>query len=200
MPTSEYAPRYTATAIVLHWLIAAAVVGLIALGWWMQTIPKLPVGARVDAFNLHKSIGMTVLLLMLVRISWRAGHPPPPFAPMPRWQARLARAVHLLFYVCLIVQPVSGYLGSAFSGFPVRFFGLVLPAWAPKSDALKDALSVVHLVNSWVLVGALALHLAGTVQHALLERDGSFRRIWPWTSRARLADQSAGTTSQERQA
>jgi cytochrome b561 len=200
MPSSEYATRYTATAIVLHWLIAAAVVGLIALGWWMQTIPKLPVGPRVDAFNLHKSIGMTVLLLMLVRISWRAGHPPPPFPPMPRWQARLARAVHLLFYVCLIVQPVSGYLGSAFSGFPVRFFGLVLPAWAPKSDALKDALSVVHLVNSWVLVGALALHLAGTVQHALLERDGSFRRIWPWTSRARLADQSAGTTSQERQA
>ena len=200
MPDSEHATRYTTTAIVLHWLIAAAVVGLIGWGWWMQTIPKVPVGPRVDAFNLHKSIGMTVLLLMLVRIGWRARHPPPPFPPMPRWQARLARAVHFLFYVCLIVQPVSGYLGSAFSGYPVRFFGFVLPAWAPKNEALKDALSVVHLVNSWALVGALALHLAGTVQHALLERDGSFRRIWPWTSRARLADQSAGTTSQERQA
>jgi cytochrome b561 len=181
------------TAIVLHWLIAAAVVGLIGWGWWMQTIPKLPVGPRVDAFNLHKSIGMTVLLLMLVRIAWRARHRPPPFTPMPRWQARLARAVHLLFYVCLIVQPVSGYLGSAFSGYPVRFFGLVLPAWAPKNDSLKDALSVVHLVNSWVLVGALALHFAGTVKHALLERDGSLRRIWPWTLHAAAAGRSAGT-------
>jgi cytochrome b561 len=193
MPDSEDATRYTTTAIVLHWLIAATVVGLIGWGWWMQTIPKLPVGPRVDAFNLHKSIGMTVLLLMLVRIGWRARHRPPPFTPMPRWQARLARTVHLLFYVCLIVQPVSGYLGSAFSGYPVRFFGLVLPAWAPKNDSLKDALSVVHLVNSWVLVGALALHLAGTVKHTLLERDGSFRRIWPWTSRAAAAGGSVGT-------
>ena len=187
MPSSDYATRYTTTAIVLHWLIAAAVIVLIGWGWWMQTIPKLPAGPRVDAFNLHKSIGMTVLLLMLVRIGWRARHLPPPFMPMPRWQAQLAQAVHVLLYVCLIVQPLSGYLGSAFSGYPVRFFGIALPAWAPKYDILKDAFGVVHLVNSWVLVGALALHVAGTVKHALLERDGSFRRIWPWTSRAAAA-------------
>ena len=179
MPNSEQATRYTKTAIVLHWLIAAAVLGLIGWGWWMQTIPKSPTGPRVDAFNLHKSVGMTFLLLMLARIAWRAGHPPPPFVPMPQWQAQLARAVHLLLYVCLIVQPLSGYLGSAFSGYPVRFFDFVLPAWAPKNDALKDALSIVHLVDSWVLVGLLVLHLAGTVKHALLERDGSFRRMWP---------------------
>jgi cytochrome b561 len=189
MPASEGAARYTNTAIVLHWLIAVAVLGLVGWGWWMQTIPKIPVGPRVDAFNLHKSIGMTVLLLMLVRIGWRARHRPPPFVPMPRWQAQLARAVHLLLYACLIIQPLSGYLGSAFSGYPVRFFSVVLPAWAPKSDALKDALSLVHLVDSWVLVGALALHFAGTVKHALLQRDGSFGRIWPWMPRAAPADQ-----------
>ena len=191
MPNSDDAARYTTTAILLHWLIAIVVLGLIAWGWWMQTIAKIPVGPRVDAFNLHKSIGMTVLLLMLVRTGWRARHPPPLFAPMPRWQARLARAVHLLFYVCLIVQPLSGYLGSAFSGYPVRVFGVMLPAWAPKTDALKEALSVVHLVNSWVLVGALALHVAGTVKHALLERDGSFQRIWFRAPRAAAAGASS---------
>jgi cytochrome b561 len=179
MPRSEPA-RYTTFAIALHWLIAAAVVGLVGWGWWMQTIPKTPAGPRVDAFNLHKSIGMTVLLLMLMRIAWRARHTPPRFVPMPRWQERLARGVHLLLYVCLILQPLSGYLGSAFSGYPIRFFGIVLPAWAAKNDALKDAMSVVHLVNSWVLVGALGLHFAGALKHALWERDGSFRRIWPW--------------------
>jgi cytochrome b561 len=195
MPDSEHVTRYTTTAIVLHWLIAAAVIGLIGWGWWMQTIAKLPVGPRVDAFNLHKSIGMTVLLLMLVRIGWRARHLPPPFMPIPLWQAQLAQAVHVLLYVCLIVQPLSGYLGSAFSGYPVRFFGIVLPAWVPKHDTLKDAFSVVHLVNSWVLVGALALHVAGTVKHALLERDGSFRRIWPWPSRAAAVDRVARNAS-----
>jgi len=91
------------------------------------------------------------------------------------------------------VQPVSGYLGSAFSGYPVRFFGVVLPAWAPRNDELKDALSVVHLVNSCVLVGALALHLAGTAKHALLEHDGSFRRIWPWRPRT-VSTAQAGRT------
>jgi len=190
-PDSDPATRYTTTAIVLHWLIAAAVVGLIGWGWWMQTIPKIPVGPRVDAFNLHKSIGMTVLLLMLVRISWRARHRPPPWTPMPRWQEQLARSVHFLLYVCLVLQPISGYLGSAFSGYPVRFFGVVLPAWAPKNDSLKDALSLFHLVDSWVLVGALSLHVAGTIKHALWERDGSFRRIWPWLPRGVSAEESA---------
>jgi cytochrome b561 len=179
MSDSERRTRYTTTAIVLHWLIAVAVLGLIAWGWWMQTIPKVPAGPRADAYNLHKSMGITVLLLMLVRIEWRAVHAPPPFVPMPPWQARLARAVHLLLYVCLIVQPVSGYLGSAFSGYPVRFFGVVLPSWAPKSDAIKDAMSVVHLVDSWILVGLLLLHFAGSAKRAWLERDGSFRRMWP---------------------
>jgi cytochrome b561 len=182
MTDSPIPERYTTTAIFLHWVIAVAVVALIAWGWWMQTIPKDPVGPRADAYNLHKSVGLSVLLLMLARTGWRASHPPPALPPMPVWQARVARAVHLLFYLCLLVQPLSGYLGSAFSGYPVKFFGVVLPAWAPKSVALKDAMSVLHYANAWVLMAALVLHLAGTLKHALVDRDGSFRRIWPWSA------------------
>jgi cytochrome b561 len=176
--------RYTTTASLLHWLIAALVIGMIGWGWWMQGIPKTPVGPRVSAYNLHKSLGMVVLLLMLVRVLWRAAHPPPVLPPMPHWQARVARAVHLLLYVCLFVQPLSGYLGSAYSGYPVKFFGWTLPAWASTDATVKEAMSVVHLANSWVLVAALALHLAGSVKHALIDRDGSFRRIWPWSGPA----------------
>jgi cytochrome b561 len=156
------------------------VLGMIAFGWLMQAIPKQPVGPRVDAFNLHKSIGLTLLLLMLVRLAWRTTHRPPDLPPMPVWQARTARVVHVLLYACLFIQPLSGYLGSAFSGYPVKLFGLVLPAWAPKSVAVKDAMSVVHLVNSCVLVTALALHFAGVVKHALIDRGGLLRRMWPW--------------------
>jgi cytochrome b561 len=193
MPSSEAPQRYTGTAIFLHWLIAVAVVALIGWGWWMQTIPKLPQGPRVDAFNLHKSVGMIVLMLMLVRIAWRARHPPPPLPPMPRWQSVLAGAVHILIYVCLIVQPLSGYLGSAFSGYPVRFFGIVLPAWVAKSDALKEGLSVVHLINSWVLVAALALHFAGSIKHAWLDRDNAFRRMWPGAPKDGSGERSLAT-------
>ncbi|HTS23546.1 MAG TPA: cytochrome b [Casimicrobiaceae bacterium] len=179
MPSSDRA-RYTATAAALHWLIAALVVGMIVLGWSMQSIPKVPVGPRVDAFNLHKSIGLTILLLMVLRSAWRAAHPAPGLPPMPCWQARTARAVHALLYVCLFIQPLSGYLGSMFSGYPVRIYGYVLPAWGPKSDALKEAMAVVHLVNSGVLLAAIALHVAGALKHALIDRDGLVRRMWPW--------------------
>ncbi len=80
MRPSDDAQHYTRTAIALHWLIAILVIGQFAWGWWMQGIPKQPVGPRVDAFNLHKSIGMTIFLLMALRLAWRAGHPPPAVA------------------------------------------------------------------------------------------------------------------------
>ena len=111
--------RYTRTAIAPHWLIAVLVVAQFSWGWWMQEIPKQPVGPRVDAFNLHKSVGMTILALMVVRILWRIGHRAPPLPPMPYWQAQAARATHVAWYVLLVIHPLSGYLGSEFSGYPV---------------------------------------------------------------------------------
>ena len=110
MPGVANPARYTTTASLLHWLIAVLVLGMIALGWWMQEIPKVPAGPRVNAYNLHKSIGLAVLLLMLGRVLWRTTHPPPVLPAMPRWQAQLARGVHLLLYVCLLVQPLTGYV------------------------------------------------------------------------------------------
>ncbi len=149
-------------------------------------------GPRVTAYNLHKSLGMVVLLLMLLRVLWRARHPPPALPPMPRWQARAACGVHLLLYVCLFVQPLTGYLGSAYSGYPVKFFAWTLPAWAGADATVKEVMSRVHLANSWVLVAALVLHLAGSLKHALIDRDGSFRRIWPWSGPARDARDLVG--------
>ena len=85
MAASDRASRYPTAVIVLHWATAAAVVGLVVLGWWMQTIPKDPVGPRADAYNLHKSIGLTVLVLMFVRLGWRISHRPPELPPLPLW-------------------------------------------------------------------------------------------------------------------
>jgi len=177
MPPSDSEARYTRTAIALHWLIALLVIGQFAWGWWMQQIPKQPVGPRVDAFNLHKSVGLVILALMVVRILWWIGHRPPPFPPMPSWQAWAARATHFALYGLLVIQPVSGYLGSEFSGFPVRFFGLTLPGWAGKNIALKEFLSVVHLAASWSIAAAVALHVAGALKHALIDGDGLLARM-----------------------
>jgi cytochrome b561 len=170
-------PRYTTPARVLHWAIALAVAAQFALGWWMQSIPKAPPGARADAFNLHKSLGLLVLALMVARVLWRARAGTPPWPAMPAWQEHLAKANHALLYLALLVLPITGYLGSAFSGYPVMFFGATLPAWGGAYPAGKAAMGVLHLATTWVLAGALVLHVAGALHHAVVERGGLFGRM-----------------------
>jgi cytochrome b561 len=175
--------RYTRTAIVLHWIIALAVIVQVSWGWAMQAIPKQPPGLRADAFNLHKSIGLTILALMIVRAVWRWRHPAPPLPAMPAWQAKVAHVNHALIYACLFLMPLAGYLGSVFSGYPVKYFGITLPAWGWKDDAIKGAMSIAHLTVSWVLVAALVLHLTAAVKHWFFDRDGLVARMGLGTSR-----------------
>ena len=159
--------RYTRTAIALHWLIAALVLVEFAHGWWMQEIPKQPPGLRADAFNLHKSAGLVVLALMLIRLGWRIAHRPPALPPMLKWQTLLAKANHVLLYTMVIAMPLSGYLGSVFSGYPIKWFGVTLPAWGWADPTIKDWMSVVHLTTSWILLVSLCLHITGTIKHTL---------------------------------
>jgi cytochrome b561 len=161
------ASRYTRVAVVLHWAIAALLFAEFAHGWWMQRIPKQPPGLRADAFNLHKSAGLLLLALVLVRLAWRIGHRPPPLLPLPRWQVLAAKANHLLLYAMMVVIPLSGYFGSVFSGYPIKWFGVTLPAWGWFDPGIKDAMSVAHLAASWILLASTSLHVAGTVKHAL---------------------------------
>jgi cytochrome b561 len=182
MPASETPSRYTGVAIALHWIVAALVIAQVAWGWWMQEIPKQPVGPRVDAYNLHKSVGLTIFALMLVRLGWRLGHPAPPLPPLPAWEARLARTVHVLLYASLLAQPALGYLGSVFSGYPVKVYGVVLPAWGWKDDGIKDLMSQLHLANSLVLAAAIALHVAGALKH-VADGSGVVRRMLPGGAR-----------------
>ena len=142
----------------------------------MQQIPKQPAGLRADAFNLHKSIGLVIFSLMLVRLGWRLGHPAPPLFGLPTWQRTLAQATHVMLYAALFVMPAAGYLGSVFSGYPVKWFGVTLPAWGWKDNFIKELMSTIHLCTSFVLLTAFALHVAGASMHALA-RDGFVRRM-----------------------
>jgi cytochrome b561 len=162
--------------VILHWLVAAVVLAQFSWGWLMQGIAKSPPGLRADAFNVHKSIGLCLLALMLIRLGWRIAHRPPPLPALPAWQARLARTTHVALYAALIVMPVAGYLGSVWSGYPVKWFGLTLPAWGRSVPALKEAMSALHYATSWVLLTLVALHVAGALYHAL-RRDGVVQRM-----------------------
>jgi cytochrome b561 len=169
--------RYDRFAVFMHWLIAVLVVGQFVFGWWMQEIPKQPPGPRAEAFNLHKSVGLTILALMLVRVLWRASHRPPPLPTLPAWQARLASLTHVGIYALLLLLPLAGYFGSVFSGYPVKFFGVTLPAWGSRSTGLKDLFSALHLVGGTALAALVVLHVAAALKHAFIDRDGLLSRM-----------------------
>jgi cytochrome b561 len=113
---------------------------------------------------------------MLFRLGWRIAHPPPPLPALPAWQADLAKTTHIALYATLIVLPLAGYLGSVWSGYPIKWFGVTLPAWGTRIPALKEANSVVHLTASWLLLALVGLHLAGVVHHAF-RGDGFAARM-----------------------
>jgi cytochrome b561 len=151
------------TSVALHWLVAIAVLAQLALGWWMGTIAKSPPGPRAEWFNVHKSIGLTVamfVLLWLARRAWRK-----PADDLPRWQRVAARANHALLFVVLLLLAASGYLGSSFTPYPVLYFGWSLPAWGAPWPAGKEAMSLLHLGAVWLLMALLVVHIGAALWH-----------------------------------
>jgi cytochrome b561 len=161
---------YTRAAIAVHWLLAVALFAQLALGWWMLDIPKDPPGLRAGWFNLHKSIGITIALIVSMRIVWHARRPVAADASLPGWQRAAARATHVALYACMLVVPLSGYLGSTFTRYPVRYFGVVLPDWNREWPAAKELMSAVHYAAVCLLMALIALHVAAALWH-WLRRD-----------------------------
>jgi len=184
-------PRYTRTAIVLHWLIAVAVFAQVSLGLWMIGIPKAPPGIRAYWFNVHKSIGITIGLLVIVRLLWRLRHRPPALPDtVPRWQRIAAKVSHYGLYVCMIVLPLSGYLGSSFTKYPIKYFGYALPHWGWEAPALKELMSQVHLVTACIFILLIVLHVSAALKHRFVSRDGVFERMFPLFTYSAGADSS----------
>lgn len=166
---------YGPVAIALHWLQAALVLGLFALGLIMVELPKGP--DRSGAFALHKSLGLLALALLAVRFVWRRRHPPG-VAAAGAWQEQLAAATHRLLYFLLLLAPLAGFLASTFTAYPMKFFGLPLPKLGWPDAALNAAFGAVHRGALWLLAALVALHVAGALYHAL-RRDRVVWRMLP---------------------
>ena len=170
--------RYTRVAITLHWIIALGVLGQIAFGWWMIEIPKSPPGVRAYWFNLHKSIGLTLGILIFIRLAWALTHRAPPLPDhIPVWQKFAAKASHVLLYACMIIMPLSGYLGSSFTKYPIKYWGMTLPNWGWDAPLYKDLCSNVHQIAVIVFMTLIAIHIAAAIKH-MMARDGVIQRMW----------------------
>ena len=173
------APAYTPGAVGLHWLLAALLFGQIAFGWFLTTIPR---GSPTRGYyvNLHKSTGLVLAVLILLRLLWRLTHAAPPLPSfMPALERTAARASHRLLYLAMIVMPLSGYIASNFSKYGVKLFNAVnLPPWGSNDPHLYGLFNGTHIVTAYVFVGLIAIHVLAALRH-LLSRDGVFARMWP---------------------
>jgi cytochrome b561 len=175
--------RYDRVTAWLHWAIGALLLAEIAFGLLLDEIAPRGTPARAGVINLHKSVGIVLGVLIVLRIGWRLAHAAPPWpASMSVARRRAADLGHVALYACMLVAPLAGYLGSNFSTYGVRFFGVVLPPWGPDSPRVYAALVGVHDASTYLLLALTIGHVVLALKHALVERDGVFDRIVPWSS------------------
>ena len=178
-PSSEFVAVYNPVFRTLHWLMALLIFCALGLGIWMTQLPRGPL--RGDLTFIHKSIGVTVLALVVIRIVMRLVLGEPPYAfDLGRLTYLASKAGHLLLYALMIVLPVSGYVMSTAGGHDVSFFGLfTLPNVIGADKPVSEQASQAHEVFAWAIGVVLAVHLAAVVWHAWIRRDTVLTRMWP---------------------
>ena len=191
--------KYTNVAITLHWFIAIAILFMFVLGWFMTELPKESAkttsfdifnlglmtwevakeeSPRAFYFNLHKSIGLTILMLIVLRMYWRFTHRPPAFLnSMKLWEKRLAKATHHSLYLLMFLIPLSGIIMSAGSKYGIKWFGIkVIPGFDDK--AIRELFYEFHQIFGLLLLFLLIFHILGAIKHSIIDKDGTLRRMW----------------------
>ena len=174
---------YTHTAIALHWLVALLVFVTFPVGAIMSDMALSPDKLRMLSY--HKWLGVTVFLLLVVRLVWRVAHKPAPLdSAMPQWQKTAATGVHVLLYVLLFAIPLSGWLMSSAKGFQTVYLGVLpLPDLLDKDKVLGDALSALHKVLNITMLMLVVAHVAAALKHQIVDRDGTLARMLPFLNR-----------------
>jgi cytochrome b561 len=187
MPNQEApAPtRYGAVAQLFHWVIAALIVTQFTLA---RMADDLPLGARkLGLLARHKSFGMTVLMLAILRLLWRLWHSPPPLpSGMTPLERRLARGTHVAFYILLFAMPLTGWMMSSAKNYSVSWFGLFTwPNLIGKNEAAFKFLVATHVTLSDVLFAIAVLHILAALKHHFWNRDNVLLRMLPFTKSER---------------
>ncbi len=190
--------RYTKTAVILHWLIAIAIFGMFALGWFMTDLPKEgpkqiaydlfnwgiytwqlaeESSPRTFYFNLHKSIGITILALIAIRILWRITHKPPALLNSYKtWERKLATGTHHLLYLLMVALPVSGLIMATYSKYGVKWFGVPFIKGLDNTSMRKVYEEAHELIGVIILV-MLILHIVGALKHKFIDKDDTLKRM-----------------------
>jgi cytochrome b561 len=173
------ATNYTRTAKALHWLMAALLFGLLALGFYMHDLPLSP--DKLKLYSWHKWAGITAFLLVAFRLFWRFIHRPPALPDsMPKVMQFVAHAGHLALYGLMIAIPLSGWLMSSAKGFQTVWFGVLpIPDLLDKNKELGDQLLLVHQSLNLLFIAVLAGHIGAALKHHFIDKDDILTRMLP---------------------
>jgi cytochrome b561 len=170
--------RWGSVQIGLHWTVAALIL-LVQVPAGLTMVSIQPGALQNFCYNVHKNIGLIIFLLACFRLVWRWAHPVPFLPPdLPRWQAVAARTTHALLYLLLFLLPITGFLFTTLSGFPVPFLMVwELSKLVPVNKPLGEVFETLHVGLTFVLYATVALHVAGALQHHLVRKDWVLRRM-----------------------
>jgi cytochrome b561 len=195
---NQASTRYTKVAVILHGLIALGIFAMFALGWYMSEIPKeaakqaafdlFDLGVytwqlaeeaspRTFYFNLHKSVGVTLLALIVLRVLWRITHRPPTLlASYKAWERKLATGTHHVLYLLMVAMPVTGVLMALYSKYGLMWFGMDVFGGLDNKD-LRDLFKEVHESVGVILLIAIILHAVGALKHKFIDKDNTMKRM-----------------------
>jgi cytochrome b561 len=175
--------RWGAVAQLLHWSMAALVISLVLLGLFMTEMPNSM--DKLKLYALHKSLGLTVLALVILRLLWRLAGRRPAWPPhIPRWQRRLAGITHGLLYLLLLWMPLSGWLYNSASNFPLRWFNQFrVPALTGPDPELKALALAMHSWGFYLLAALFVLHAGAALKHHYHDRDRTLTAMLPFSKR-----------------
>ncbi len=172
------APRYTRTAIALHWLMAVMILASLSMGLYMVDLAISP--QKLKYYSWHKWAGVTIFVLAAIRLLWRLSHAAPAMPLMPRWQVLAAHVTHFLLYVAFFAAPLTGWLFSSAKGFQTVYLGLLpIPDLIDKNEAMAEILKQAHVTITYALGGLVALHIAAALKHQFIHKDRLLLRMMP---------------------
>lgn len=178
MPFKNSKTQWGLSAILIHWIVAASVLGLFALGWWMTGLGYYDEWYKKGP-DLHRSIGMLVFFVMLIRVSLRLLNPAPEkLENHKKWETQVASAVHLFLYGLLFLIMIAGYLISTADGRAVSIFEIIdIPATIQGIENQEDIAGAVHWYAACVLMLLVGLHALGALKHHFIDKDSTLLRM-----------------------
>jgi len=177
MPVKDTPDGYGIVSRLFHWIMAVAIFGLFALGWWMVKLDYYS-PYYVSAPDLHRSVGIVLFIALIARIMWRAINVKPKDADLNAFERKASWLVHFAFYPLLIALSISGYLIATPDGRPIDVFGWFKVPSIIQQKGLEDTAGLFHWVIAYTVIALAVIHTAAALKHHVIDKGSSLKRMW----------------------